>query len=192
MEKYTSSVVVGSNSREKGHRYEIQNVYANPEHRSGDKIVAVFHDIGLVKTNNDIEFSSTVQPIKLWTKSHMPYDVFRVAAWGNTDLEGTISPLLYEINPYQKIACPGHGVERWILCLFEKQRGLAPGDSGASIVLDKGGVPYSVAVAAIAPNRENFDKQPCINVLVSRHMDFIRKTTGLSFGSHDELFSLLS
>lgn len=140
------------------------------------------HDFGLAQVEDGIKFSPTVQPIRLWSDLALNHDSFRIAGWGAIILLNTsASDDLMELNPAYKSDCTGRYDERYVLCLFNFNKGVYLGDSGASVVLDHDGQPFSVAVVAKGPLVHQWNKRSSGSILVTPKLAWIRSVTRLAF-----------
>lgn len=60
-------------------RREIEQIIIHPSYRNND----IYHDIALVKLNEEIDLSLDTVPACIWKKDELPTDTYEVVGWGS-------------------------------------------------------------------------------------------------------------
>lgn len=134
-------VAVGSVNRKEGDKYEIEKFVPHENYKDD----TIMNDIALVKVKKPIQFSKTVQPIKIREERVGGEEGVTVTGWGSATYNGDAPDILQflTLKTITNDECKQmHSAEEaaliypFSLCTFgKKKEGTCGGDSGGPLAL---------------------------------------------------------
>ncbi|CEF67615.1 Peptidase S1 domain and Peptidase S1A, chymotrypsin-type family and Trypsin-like cysteine/serine peptidase domain-containing protein [Strongyloides ratti] len=90
------SVLLGSNERNKGEKYEIETISIHPYYKRN--FIAYEYDIAIIKLTEPVNINKKITPIKISKNPVNRYRVCVVAGWGMTSEDGDQATFLKELQ----------------------------------------------------------------------------------------------